>query len=93
MTLPRPPRIFYFDKDRGAEATIRALGGRYACLRPDDATGFNPFAEAIDARGQAWLRDWITARLPKTADTAAARCDCRGGGYERRSLARPAPVP
>ena len=65
MTLPRPPRIFYFDKDRGAEATIRALGGRYACLRPDDAIGFNPFAEAIDARGQAWLRDWITARLPR----------------------------
>ena len=65
MTLPRPPRIFYFDKDRGAEATIRALGGRYTYLRPDDANGFNPFAEAIDARGQAWLRDWITARLPK----------------------------
>ena len=65
MTLPRPPRIFYFDKDRGAEATIRALGGRYTCLRPDDANGFNPFAEAIDARGQAWLRDWITARLPE----------------------------
>ena len=65
MTLPRPPRIFYFDKDRGAEATIRALGGRYTCLRPDDTNGFNPFAEATDARGQAWLRDWITARLPK----------------------------
>jgi len=66
QTLPRPPRIFYFDKDRGAEATIRALNGRYACLRPDDGTGFNPFAEATDARGQAWLRDWLVARLGRS---------------------------
>jgi len=65
QTLPRPPRVFYFDKDRGAEATIRALGGRYTCLRPDDGVGFNPFAESTDARAQAWLRDWLVARLGK----------------------------
>jgi len=66
MTLPRPPRVFYFDKDRGAEATIRALGGRYTCLRPGDDIGFNPFAEATDTRAQAWLRDWLVARLDKS---------------------------
>ena len=61
--LPRPPRIFYFDKDRGAEAVIRALGGEYTTLRPDTEIGFNPFRTATDERGTSWLREWIAARL------------------------------
>ena len=62
--LPRPPRIFCFDKDRGAEATIRAMGGTYTLIRPDgDAGLFNPFADAVDERGQAWLRRWIAERV------------------------------
>lgn len=62
--LPRPPRIFCFDKDRGAEATIRALGGTYTLIRPDgDAGLFNPFADAVDERGQTWLRRWIAERV------------------------------
>ena len=61
--LPRPPRIFCFDKDRGTEATIRALGGTYAMIRPDETGLFNPFANAVDKRGQAWLRRWITERV------------------------------
>jgi type IV secretion system protein VirB4 len=33
----------FFDKDRGAELVIRALGGRYLALKSGKATGFNPF--------------------------------------------------
>lgn len=61
--LPRPPRIFYFDNDRGAEATIRALGGTYSRICADETGLFNPFAQAIDERGQAWLRGWIARRI------------------------------
>lgn len=36
-------RILFFDKDRGAEILIRALGGRYRKLQRGQPTGFNPF--------------------------------------------------
>jgi type IV secretion system protein VirB4 len=36
-------RILFFDKDRGGEAFIRAIGGRYRQLRRGQPTGFNPF--------------------------------------------------
>ena len=36
------PRIVFFDKDRGAEIFLRALGGHYDVLRPGVMTGFNP---------------------------------------------------
>lgn len=38
---PRP-RCIFFDKDRGGEIFIRALGGNYEVLQPGVATGFNP---------------------------------------------------
>ena len=65
--LPTPPRIFAFDKDRGMEAAIRALSGSYAAIHAEDLAGFNPFREATDPRGQAWLRDWIAAKLGRPA--------------------------
>lgn len=36
------PRIVFFDKDRGAELFIRAIGGRYDLLRPGEPSGLNP---------------------------------------------------
>lgn len=36
------PRCVFFDKDRGGEIFIRALGGNYEVLQPGVATGFNP---------------------------------------------------
>jgi type IV secretion system protein VirB4 len=36
------PRVVFFDKDRGAEIFLRALGGRYDLIRPGVQTGFNP---------------------------------------------------
>lgn len=37
------PTICAFDKDRGMEVVIRAMGGRYLPLRMGDPSGFNPF--------------------------------------------------
>lgn len=36
-------RCVFFDKDRGAEIGIRAMGGKYFALKRGEATGFNPF--------------------------------------------------
>jgi len=57
--LPRPPRIIYFDKDRGAEAMIRSLGGDYLRLGPENGSGFNPFAQVSDTAGAEWLAGFI----------------------------------
>jgi type IV secretion system protein VirB4 len=36
------PTVFTFDKDRGQEIFIRAMGGKYSTLRNGHPTGFNP---------------------------------------------------
>ncbi len=36
-------RCVFFDKDRGAEIGIRAMGGKYFALKRGEPTGFNPF--------------------------------------------------
>ncbi len=36
-------RAVFFDKDRGAEIGIRAMGGKYFALKRGVSTGFNPF--------------------------------------------------
>ena len=57
--LPTPPRIIYFDKDRGAESMIRSLGGDYIRLGADSGSGFNPFAVINDKQGAEWLAGFI----------------------------------
>jgi type IV secretion system protein VirB4 len=52
------PRIVYFDKDRGAEIFLRALGGRYDAMRPGQPTGFNPLALEDTPANRAFLADW-----------------------------------
>ena len=57
------PRIIVFDKERGLEAPIRALGGSYSPVRLGELTHFNPFRAEADTRGTAWLTDWLGALL------------------------------
>ena len=56
------PRIAYFDKDRGAEGFIRAIGGRYDVISPGTPTGFNPLALPDNGENRAFLAEWV-ARL------------------------------
>ncbi|RAK66555.1 VirB4 family type IV secretion/conjugal transfer ATPase [Phenylobacterium kunshanense] len=57
------PRIAYFDKDRGAEPFIRAIGGRYDVLSPGEPTGFNPLALADTPLNRAFLVEWVAQLL------------------------------
>ncbi|QNA83304.1 VirB4 family type IV secretion/conjugal transfer ATPase [Sphingomonas sp. So64.6b] len=53
------PRIIFFDKDRGAELFIRAIGGRYDLLRPGTASGLNPLQIDDNPANRQFLIDWV----------------------------------
>lgn len=57
------PRTILFDKDRGAEIFIRALGGHYAQLVPRQPTGFNPLQLPDSAANRAFVTEWLGALL------------------------------
>jgi type IV secretion system protein VirB4 len=53
------PRIIFFDKDRGAELFIRAIGGRYDLLRPGEPSGLNPLQLEDTPANRGFLADWL----------------------------------
>ncbi len=59
------PRTILFDKDRGAEIFIRAIGGHYATLRPGEPTGFNPLQLSDTPGNRAFLRTLIAQLLTR----------------------------
>lgn len=63
------PRIIFFDKDRGAELFIRAIGGRYDLLRPGAASGLNPLQLEDTPTNRVFLTDWL-AHLAGEADVS-----------------------
>ncbi len=54
------PRIIFFDKDRGAELFIRAVGGLYDRLRPDAPSGLNPLQIDDTPGNRLFLIEWLT---------------------------------
>ena len=66
------PRIAYFDKDRGAEPFIRAIGGRYDVIAPGEPTGFNPLALADTGDNRAFLAEWLATLLRMDGDVLDA---------------------
>ncbi|MDB5690967.1 MAG: VirB4 family type secretion/conjugal transfer ATPase [Alphaproteobacteria bacterium] len=61
------PRIIFFDKDRGGELFIRAIGGRYDLLRPGTPSGLNPLQLPDTPVNRQFLIDWL-ALLAGSAD-------------------------
>jgi type IV secretion system protein VirB4 len=57
------PRTILFDKDRGSEIFLRALGGRYERLTRGAPTGFNPLRLPDNAVNRAFIRDWLANLL------------------------------
>jgi type IV secretion system protein VirB4 len=54
------PRIVFFDKDRGAELFIRAIGGQYDRLRPGAASGLNPLQLDDNPVNRQFLIEWLS---------------------------------
>ncbi len=63
------PRIIFFDKDRGAEIFLRAIGGVYDTLRPGNPTRLNPLALPDTAANRRFLSEWV-AKLATGDGTA-----------------------
>lgn len=53
------PRTIFFDKDRGAELFIRAIGGSYDRLRPGEPSGLNPLQLEDTPANRAFLTEWL----------------------------------
>lgn len=54
------PRIVLFDKDRGAEIFIRAIGGRYETLRHGNPSGLNPLSLPDTPANRAFVTEWLS---------------------------------
>jgi len=61
-----------FDKDRGLEILVRALGGEYRPLRNGVPTGFNPLQLPVTAANTEFLKRWLRV-LVRGASTLSAR--------------------
>src|SRR5262249_44438259 len=48
-----------FDKDRGLEILVRALGGEYLELKHGVATGFNPLQLPVGAKHFEFQKSWL----------------------------------
>lgn len=63
QTLKFRPKIFFFDKDRGAEVFIRALCGVHSTLGLSQPSGFNPLKLPDTQENRAFLSDWLQILL------------------------------
>ena len=54
------PRLFFFDKDRGAELFIRAINGSYTIINPGLRCNFNPLFLPDTPENRNFLVEWLT---------------------------------
>jgi len=54
-----PFTTVFFDKDRGAEVMIRALGGHYLRVKAGEPSGFNPFQMDATPRNLSFLKKLV----------------------------------
>ena len=54
------PRLFFFDKDRGAELFIRAINGSYTIINPGLRCNFNPLFLPDTPENRNFLIEWLT---------------------------------
>lgn len=76
MRVEPRPRCVFFDKDRGADIFVRALGGRYEVLRPGVPTGFAPLQLDDTPENRAFV-DTLLQYLLKPDDGALAPAEIR----------------
>lgn len=84
-------RMFYFDKDRGADIFIRALGGSYHIIEPGDQCHFNPLQLPDTMENRTFIGEWLKSMVTIngevfTADDQALINEAIVGNYK---LAKP----
>jgi type IV secretion system protein VirB4 len=77
-----------FDKDRGLEILVRALGGEYLPLRSGVPTGFNPLQLALSPNNTEFLKVWLRSLLrgaPLSAERRPISTRRFGGHWRSRA--------
>lgn len=80
-------RTFFFDKDRGAEIFIRAIGGKYTVIEPGKPCRFNPLQLPDTPENRTFLGEWLHALVtvhdePFTAEDMARINEAVAGNYK-----------
>lgn len=65
-------RLFFFDKDRGAEIFIRALGGSYTIIDPGKKCGFNPLRLPDTGENRTFLLEWLKLLVSSNGENISA---------------------
>lgn len=65
--------VVIFDKDRGCEIAIRALGGNYRTLRRGTPTGFNPFWLEPTEKNIRYVEQLICSLIPRPISPVEAK--------------------
>src|SRR6185437_2460237 len=71
QALKYRPRLVFFDKDRGSEIFIRAVGGRYRTLRPGEPSGLNPLMLEATPANRRFLIEWVSRLVSPKIDAGA----------------------
>ena len=66
------PKVIFFDKDRGAEIFLRAMGGRYDVIRPGTRTGFNPLQLPDSPGNRRFLQQWAAKLVTSNGEVLSA---------------------
>jgi type IV secretion system protein VirB4 len=80
-------RLFFFDKDRGADIFIRALGGVYNVIQPGERCNFNPLQLPDTLENRNFIGEWLKALVTVndevfTADDMARVTEAVEGTYK-----------
>lgn len=65
-------RMFYFDKDRGADIFVRAIGGQYHIIEPGDNCHFNPLQLADTMENRTFIGEWIKSLVTVNGEVFTA---------------------
>ena len=93
QALKFDPRIVFFDKDRGAEIFLRAVGGHYDVLRPGMKSGFNPLLLPDTPNNRRFLQHWVAQLLTAKGDRLSSDdisriADAVSANYEQQPAYR-----
>ena len=75
MRVSPTPKAVFFDKDRGAEIFVRAMGGAYEVLSPGTPTGFNPLQLENTGPNRDFLLRLFKAMLQKNGQSDLSQED------------------
>jgi type IV secretion system protein VirB4 len=65
-------RMFIFDKDRGVDIFVRALGGKYNHIDPGKRCGFNPLQLDDTMENRSFIAEWLRALVSANDEPVSA---------------------